>query len=195
MFPTTRMSPRSHLFVQSGKEQGRTLGQFLQHKCSMSITLALKIIFNLNANAFYGTPDQSALCEELLQECEMSLVNAKVALGAKDQERRVWLEEKQKQHTRRKSLMNDLLDEAAAGREGAAVVVDLDAVEEVPTRARSLTARELRDMEANEQLKFQLDEQELSLIKSKHIRSEYFNQGPHNSSTQSLLCTHCLPRV
>jgi hypothetical protein len=40
----------------------------------MSITLALKIIFNLNANSAYGTPYQSAVCEELLQECEMSLV-------------------------------------------------------------------------------------------------------------------------
>lgn len=98
-----------HLFTQWDTPKGEGLGRFLMYKCSMSITLALKIIFNLQANAAYGTPAQTDRCEELLRECEMSLVNAKVQIGSTEVEREAWLESKKNQQRARQSKADQLV--------------------------------------------------------------------------------------
>jgi hypothetical protein len=66
---------------------------------------------------------------------------------------------------------------------------DEDLVEE-DTRPRALSAREQREVEAEAQLKFPLDDEELALIKSKHVRSEYFNAGVPRVLSVTRLCTH-----
>jgi DNA helicase HerA-like ATPase len=157
-------------------------------------------------------------------------VNAKVAVahGAGEEQRKVWLKNKQEQQERRKSLLSELLDDvlpeslpatAASDENSGAVASSSPAAsettgEEVPTEGedgvggivdeiaelsvseeqvgdaagpRTLTAREQREEEAKAQLQFTLDDQELALIKSKHVRSEYFNAGAAATLSNVLL--------
>jgi len=51
----------SHLYSVWKSEQSQVLGELLMFKCSISIDLAIKIIFNLQANVAYSSDETQAI--------------------------------------------------------------------------------------------------------------------------------------
>lgn len=106
-----------HLYTQWQASAGDPLRRLIMHGCASSIHLALKTIFTLQANAFYGSPEQTERCNQLLEDCEMSLVNATMAMNQKERETKskAWFEAKQQHIEKTSQIMETLLDGAGDG--------------------------------------------------------------------------------
>lgn len=68
----------SHLFQIWPEEKSAELGNWFIWKCCKSVHLALKIVWWVSASAHFTTPERKVKCLKLVDDCEMSLVNAEI---------------------------------------------------------------------------------------------------------------------
>lgn len=67
-----------HLYQIWPEWKSAELGPWFVYKCCKSVHLALRIIWWVSASSHFTTPERKVKCLKLVDDCEMSLVNAEI---------------------------------------------------------------------------------------------------------------------
>jgi Phosphatidylinositol 3- and 4-kinase/PI4KB/PIK1, accessory (PIK) domain len=122
-----------YLYLSGEPADTAPLRQFLKAKCEQSVHLGIKLVWILQSEAFYCTGTRLQLCHELLDMCEVAVVNSRVdatniraiaRIREARQELAKLAQARLEMHDRKDSGIDEEKNNTAAAADTSAVVED-----------------------------------------------------------------------